>query len=59
MEVRIEESWKQRLQAEFEQPWWATLAAFVKEEYARDRASRPVKRSSGHSTWRRSSRSRW
>ena len=34
MEVRIEESWKQRLQAEFEQPWWASLAAFVKEEYA-------------------------
>lgn len=34
MEVRIEESWKQRLQVEFEQPWWASLAAFVKEEYA-------------------------
>lgn len=34
MEVRIEESWKQRLQAEFEQPWWASLAAFVKQEYA-------------------------
>lgn len=34
MEVRIEPSWKQRLQAEFEQPWWASLAAFVKEEYA-------------------------
>ena len=34
MEVRIEESWKQCLQVEFEQPWWASLAAFVKEEYA-------------------------
>ena len=34
MEVRIDESWKQRLQAEFEQPWWASLAAFVKQEYA-------------------------
>ena len=34
MEVRIEESWKQRLHTEFEQPWWASLAAFVKEEYA-------------------------
>lgn len=34
MDVRIEESWKQRLQAEFEQPWWASLAAFVKQEYA-------------------------
>lgn len=34
MEVRIEPSWKQRLHTEFEQPWWASLAAFVKEEYA-------------------------
>lgn len=34
MEVRIDESWKQRLHAEFEQPWWASLAAFVKQEYA-------------------------
>lgn len=34
MEVRIEPSWKQRLQTEFEQPWWTSLAAFVKEEYA-------------------------
>jgi len=34
MEVRIEPSWKQHLQAEFEQPWWASLAAFVKAEYA-------------------------
>ena len=34
MEVRIEPSWKARLQAEFEQPWWASLAAFVKQEYA-------------------------
>lgn len=34
MDVRIQPSWKQRLQAEFEQPWWASLAAFVKQEYA-------------------------
>ena len=34
MEVRIDESWKQRLHAEFEQPWWTSLVAFVKEEYA-------------------------
>ncbi|OBV41227.1 uracil-DNA glycosylase [Janthinobacterium psychrotolerans] len=34
MEVRIEASWKQRLHAEFEQPWWTSLVAFVKEEYA-------------------------
>lgn len=34
MDVRIEASWKQQLQQQFEQPWWDSLAAFVKEEYA-------------------------
>lgn len=34
MDVRIEASWKAQLQQQFEQPWWASLAAFVKEEYA-------------------------
>lgn len=33
-EVRIEPSWKLQLQDQFEQPYWATLSAFVKEEYA-------------------------
>jgi len=34
MDVRIEASWKTQLQQQFEQPWWDSLAAFVKEEYA-------------------------
>lgn len=34
MDVRIEASWKQQLQQQFEQPWWDSLAAFVKAEYA-------------------------
>ncbi|MCU0420606.1 MAG: uracil-DNA glycosylase [Cyclobacteriaceae bacterium] len=31
--VKIEESWKRRLQAEFEAPYFQQLIAFVKEEY--------------------------
>ena len=34
MTVRIEPSWKAHLQDQFEQPYWQTLTAFVKEEYA-------------------------
>lgn len=34
MTVRIEPSWKAHLQDQFEQPYWQSLAAFVKEEYA-------------------------
>lgn len=33
MDVRIAESWKARLQPEFEQPYFQELAAFVKQEY--------------------------
>ncbi len=33
MSVRIEASWKSRLQGEFEQPYWAQLTAFVRAEY--------------------------
>lgn len=33
MDVRIEASWKERLQPQFEQPYWEQLAAFVKDEY--------------------------
>lgn len=35
MEVRIEESWKKRLEGEFEKPYFQELAEFVKEEYAK------------------------
>ncbi|MET0319496.1 MAG: uracil-DNA glycosylase [Duganella sp.] len=34
MTVRIEPSWKAQLQDQFEQPYWPTLTAFVKQEYA-------------------------
>lgn len=33
MQVRIAESWRERLQQEFDQPYFARLAAFVKDEY--------------------------
>jgi uracil-DNA glycosylase len=34
MTVRIEPSWKSQLQQQFEQPYWQSLTAFVKAEYA-------------------------
>jgi uracil-DNA glycosylase len=34
MNVRIEESWKKRLEAEFEKPYFSKLIEFVKSEYA-------------------------
>lgn len=33
MSVRIEESWKRHLAGEFEKPYFASLTAFVREEY--------------------------
>ena len=35
MDVRIEESWKQRLQPEFEKEYFVKLTDFVRSEYAR------------------------
>ena len=34
MDVRIEESWKTRLQEEFDKPYFANLTQFVRNEYA-------------------------
>lgn len=34
MTVRIEPSWKAHLQDQFEQPYWQSLTAFVKDDYA-------------------------
>ncbi len=34
MDVNIEESWKQRLAAEFEKPYFTQLVRFVRQEYA-------------------------
>lgn len=35
MDVKIENSWKSRLASEFEQPYFSTLAAFVRNAYAK------------------------
>lgn len=35
MKVQIEESWRQRLQEEFDKPYFEQLVRFVKEEYSR------------------------
>ena len=35
MDVKIEESWKARLQPEFNQPYFKTLTDFVREQYTR------------------------
>jgi uracil-DNA glycosylase len=37
MDVKIEKSWKQRLAAEFEKPYFKTLTDFVRAEYAATR----------------------
>ncbi len=34
MDVRIDQSWKEHLQTEFDKPYFKTLTDFVKEEYA-------------------------
>ena len=34
MNVRIESSWQQRLQSEFDKPYFENLKAFVRHEYA-------------------------
>lgn len=35
MKVKIEESWRQRLQEEFDKPYFERLVSFVKSEYGR------------------------
>jgi len=41
MQVRIEESWRKHLQAEFDAPYFAQLVAFVSQEYAQGRVYPP------------------
>ena len=41
MDIKIEESWKQRLADEFEKPYFAELTRFVREEYGRGRCYPP------------------
>ena len=35
MNVRIEESWRKRLQDEFDKPYFERLVSFVRSEYGR------------------------
>ena len=41
MQVKIEESWRQRLQGEFDAPYFERLIRFVKSEYAQQRVYPP------------------
>lgn len=43
MEVVIEPSWKEKLKDEFNEPYFAELAAFVKKEYAHETVYPPPK----------------
>ena len=43
MEVKIDPSWKEHLASEFEQPYFAELVAFVKEEYKKGTVYPPPK----------------
>ena len=43
MDVRIEESWKNQLQEEFEKPYFKQLTEFVKSEYASQTIYPPAK----------------
>lgn len=43
MDVRIDESWKKQLQAEFDSPYFENLTKFVKEEYKTKKIFPPAK----------------
>ena len=43
MDVKIDASWKAHLQSEFEQPYFAELVAFVKQEYMTQKVYPPGK----------------
>jgi uracil-DNA glycosylase len=43
MDVKIEDSWKQRLQQEFEQPYFKELVSFIKQEYTTQKIYPPGK----------------
>lgn len=42
MEVRIDESWKERLRSEFDKPYFSRLASFVRQEYSQYRCYPPA-----------------
>ncbi|HPD86769.1 MAG TPA: uracil-DNA glycosylase, partial [Proteiniphilum sp.] len=43
MDVKIEESWKELLQSEFEQPYFEELTRFVREAYRKGTVYPPAK----------------
>ena len=43
MQVRIEKSWQEVLQPEFDKPYFAQLAAFVRQEYATQQCFPPAR----------------
>lgn len=43
MKVKIEESWRKRLQPEFDKPYFGQLAEFVRKEYAGGKVYPPAK----------------
>lgn len=42
MDVKIENSWKEKLQGEFEKPYFETLTNFIKDEYKREKIFPPA-----------------
>ena len=43
MDVKIEESWKDKLSAEFEKPYFVSLVNYVKDEYSKKQVYPPAK----------------
>jgi uracil-DNA glycosylase len=43
MDVKIEQSWKERLEPEFEKPYFSELTTFVKQEYSSKQIFPPAK----------------
>lgn len=54
MNVKIEESWRKRLQEEFDKPYFEKLVAFVKSEYGHATCYLPAIKFSTSSTLARS-----
>ena len=42
MDMKIESSWKEKLQGEFEKPYFETLTNFIRDEYAREEIFPPA-----------------
>lgn len=43
MDVKIEQSWKERLEPEFEKPYFTEVVNFVKQEYSTKQVFPPAK----------------